>query len=89
MGFRVQRIRTRSRREHQKSCPDDAVSDPVLKLGLAELGAEVCAVSKPTITDRCGLALNRAMASSIAAALALSGLVVATSRAQHEAHAKS
>ena len=60
----------------------------MLKLGLTELGAEVGALSKPTITDLGGLLLNRAMASSIAAALARSGLVVSTKRAQHWAHAK-
>ena len=60
----------------------------MLDLGLAEPGSEVVALSKPTMTDLGGLPLTRAMADSMAAALALSGLVVATNRAQQCAHVK-
>jgi hypothetical protein len=60
----------------------------VAQLVVTERGAEACALSKPTITERGGLPLNRAIASSMAAALALFGLVLATSRAQHCGQAK-
>lgn len=60
----------------------------MLDLGLAEPGSEVGAFSKPTMADLGGLPLNRAMAASIADAFALSGLVVATNRAQQCAHVK-
>lgn len=56
---------------------------------VTERGAEACALSKPRISALGGLPLNRAMADNMAAALALSGRVVATSRAQHCGQAKS
>ena len=62
--------------------------DTVLELCSTKWGAEMVPVSKPTIAALGGLPLNLAIASSMAAALVLSGLVVATSLAQHWAQAK-
>ena len=74
--------------QDQKSPPDDPGPYSVLQLGLTEPGADVRTLSKPTIADLGGACLNRAIASSMALALTLSGLVLATRRAQQWTQAK-